>query len=99
MRDEPRDRHAEPACYLDGGRVLVSGDDERMNRRRFAATTSAFFDARLSIAWCMVGTAVYHVGRVSAIHEKNLRALNPGVQHTSPPAESGASSEAISPWM
>ena len=30
---------------------------------------------------------------------KNLSALKPGEQHTSAPADSGASSEAIKPWM
>src|SRR5512138_2761191 len=74
-------------------------DDERMKRRRLAATASAFFDARERIAWCIVGTAVYHVGFTSAIHPKNLSALKPGVQQTSLPAERGASSEAIRPWM
>src|SRR5262252_8241855 len=47
----------------------------------------------------MVGTAVYHVGFTSAIHPKNLSALKPDEQHTSLPADSGASSDAISPWM
>ena len=47
----------------------------------------------------MVGTPVYQVGRASAIHEKNLSASNPGGQHTWPPADSGAKSPAIRPWM
>src|SRR5215471_865716 len=47
----------------------------------------------------MVGTAVYQVGRTSAIHVKKRRALKPVVQQTSPPADSGASVPAIKPWM
>src|SRR6266850_5043598 len=47
----------------------------------------------------MVGTAVYQVGFTSAIKEKNLRALNPVVQHTSPPADNGARMPAIRPWI
>ena len=38
----------------------------------------------------MVGTAVYQVGLASSISAKNLSALNPGVQNTAPPRESGA---------
>src|SRR5271166_2721875 len=47
----------------------------------------------------MVGTAVYQVGFDSSIAAKNFSALNPGVQNTEPPRDSGASSPAISPWM
>src|SRR5687767_10455616 len=47
----------------------------------------------------MVGTPVYHVGFTSASHPKNLSALNPVVQKTSPPADRGASKAAIRPWM
>ncbi len=47
----------------------------------------------------MVGTAVYQVGLASSISAKNLSALNPGVQNTEPPRESGAERPAIRPWM
>ena len=47
----------------------------------------------------MVGTAVYQVGLHSSIQPKNFSALKPGVQNTRPPAESGASTPAMSPWM
>ena len=47
----------------------------------------------------MVGTAVYQVGLASSIQAKNFSALNPGVQNTCEPADSGASTPAISPWM
>ena len=70
-----------------------------MNRSRLAATISAFFGARSRMAWCIVGTAVYQVGLASPSHAKNLSALNPGVQHTVPPALSGASNAAMRPWM
>ena len=51
------------------------------------------------MAWCMVGTAVYQVGRASSIQAKNFSALKPGVQKTCEPAASGASTPAIRPWM
>ncbi len=47
----------------------------------------------------MVGTAVYQVGLASSISAKNLSALNPGVQNTEPPRDSGAERPAISPWI
>src|SRR6185312_8299423 len=75
----------------------IADDDERIKRSRLAATISGFFGARNNSAWCIVGTAVYHVGFASPSHAKNFSALNPGVQHTVPPAESGADSAAISP--
>ena len=49
------------------------------------------------MAWCIVGTPVYHVGFTSSSHAKNFNALKPGEQYTSPPAYSGAESAAISP--
>ena len=54
--------------------------DERRKRSGLAAITSLFCAARARIVWCMVGTAVYQVGRHSAIHAKNFSALKPGVQ-------------------
>src|SRR5262249_20181891 len=74
-------------------------DDERMKRSGFALIVSVFLLARETIAWCIVGTAVYQVGCVSPIQPKNFNALNPGVQQTSPPADSGARMPAIRPWM
>ena len=47
----------------------------------------------------MVGTAVYQVGLASSIQAKKRSALKPGVQNTRPPADSGASTPAIRPWM
>ena len=61
--------------------------------------TSAFFEARARIVWCIVGTAVYQVGFASSIQPKNFSALKPGVQNTCEPADSGASTPAIRPWM
>src|ERR1051325_6965848 len=71
-----------------GGRAE---DDERMKRSRWPSRAPAFFAARSRIAWCIVGTPVYQVGRTAANQEKNLSALNPGEQQTWPPADSGAS--------
>src|ERR1051326_5201323 len=74
-------------------------EDERTKRSRLAFTTSWFLPARLSIAWCIVGTPVYQVGFTSPSQPKNLSALNPLLQHTSPPTDRGASSPVISPWI
>ena len=79
--------------------VGIADDDERMKRSGLAAITALLLAARPRIAWCIVGTAVYQVGRASSIQPKNLSALKPGVQHTWPPADSGARIPAISPWM
>ena len=53
-----------------------------MKRSGLAAMISLLRAARPRIAWCIVGTAVYQVGRTSLIQPKNFRALKPGVQHT-----------------
>jgi hypothetical protein len=37
-------------------------EDERMKRSGWRRMMSAFFGARPTMAWCMVGTAVYQVG-------------------------------------
>ena len=42
-----------------------------MNRSGWRAMTSAFLPARPRMAWCIVGTAVYQVGRASSIQAKN----------------------------
>ncbi len=47
----------------------------------------------------MVGTAVYQVGWHSSIQPKNFSASKPGVQNTCEPADSGASTPAMRPWM
>src|SRR5664279_3104454 len=77
----------------------IDDDDERMKRSGWRAMISALPLARATIAWCMVGTAVYQVGLASSIHWKNLSALKPGVQYTAEPAETGASTPAMRPWM
>ena len=58
----------------------IDDDDERMKRSGLLRIASALPLARLTIAWCMVGTAVYQVGLASSIHAKNFSALKPGVQ-------------------
>ena len=70
-----------------------------MKRSAAAASASGLRAARGRIAWCMVGTAVYQVGRASLSHWKKRSALKPGVQKTLPPAASEDSTAAISPWM
>src|SRR5580704_14061084 len=74
-------------------------DDERTKRNGWRAMISLWRPARVRIAWCMVGTAVYQVGLAASISVKNLSVLNPGVQNTAPPRESGAERPAISPWI
>ena len=55
-------------------------EDDRISLRSIEASVVAFRGARARIAWCMVGTAVYQVGRTSSHQEKNFRGLNPGAQ-------------------
>ncbi len=47
----------------------------------------------------MVGTAVYQLALHSSIQPKNFSALKPGVQNTELPADKGARTPAISPWI
>ncbi len=70
-----------------------------MKRSGFAAIVSRFREARARIVWCMVGTAVYQVGRASPSQWKKRSALNPGVANTLPPAASDDITAATSPWM
>ena len=74
-------------------------EDERKKRSGLRAMISALPLARLTMAWCMVGTAVYQLGLASSIQLKNFSALKPGVQKTCEPAASGARTPAIKPWM
>jgi len=64
----------------------IDDDDERRKRSGWRAITSRFLEARVRMAWCMVGTAVYQVGLASSIQAKNFSALKPGVQNTCEPA-------------
>src|SRR5258706_777244 len=74
-------------------------DEDRTKRSGLSLMMSRFFEAREIIAWCIVGTAGYQVGRTCAIQPKNFSAVNPVVQDTSPPAGNGARMPAISPVM
>src|SRR5262249_20575885 len=74
-------------------------EDERMKRSGLALMTSVLFAARERMAWCMVGTAVYQVGRTSAILVRRRGAVTPVVQQTWPPADKGANVPAIRPWI
>ena len=47
----------------------------------------------------MVGTAVYQVGWKASSHSKKRKALKSPGQAMAPPAERGASSPAMSPWI
>src|SRR3954454_5293466 len=74
-------------------------DDDLMKRSGFLAMLSGLRSARVRIAWCIVGTAVYQVGWASSSQAKKRRALKPGVQKTEAPAASDESVAAIRPWM
>ncbi len=77
----------------------IDDDDERRNRSGLRLMMSRLPLARPTMAWCMVGTAVYQVGLASSIQAKNFKALKPGVQNTCEPAANGASTPAIKPWI
>ena len=79
-----------------GGR---GADEERTKRSRARAMAPAWRCARARMSWCMVGTAVYQVGRYSSSQSKKRKALKSPGQATAPPAASGASSPATMPWM
>src|SRR5262249_54911997 len=72
---------------------------DRTNSRADSATSERSACPRARIAWCIVGTAVYHVGLINPNQSKNSVATNPGAQATFPPAVSEASSAATSPWI
>jgi hypothetical protein len=77
----------------------IEDEDERRKRSGFFWMISLLRGARVRMAWCMVGTAVYQVGWHSSIQPKNFSASKPGEQNTSEPAEIGASTPAIRPWI
>ena len=70
-----------------------------MKRRRECTLEAAWAAARARIAWCIVGTAVYHVAPLSSSQSRKRGARNPGVQQTYAPADSDASRAYTSPWM
>src|SRR5208282_3168350 len=84
------------SCITCGG---SEEDEERIRRRRLAATISTLRGARPRIAWCIVGTAVYQVGFVSANHRKNFSASKFGAQAIDAPAAMLDSTAPIKPWM
>ena len=51
----------------------IDDEDERTNRSGLAAITSWCARRGPGCAWCIVGTAVYQVGRASLIQAKNLQ--------------------------
>ena len=48
-----------------------------MNLNFVSVIIVEFLLALERIAWCIVGTALYHVGENILSHEKNFKALNP----------------------
>lgn len=72
-------------------------EEERTKRSADRSTASPLRAARARIAWCIVGTAVYQVGRTSSSQPKNLSASKPGVQEIAAPALTEDSIAAISP--
>ena len=82
-------------------RTGSAADDERTSRNRQGggAPRSRWRVATSSMAWWIVGTAVYHVGSRSRIQSSTAVASKPGVQITPAPAWTDASSAATSPWM
>ena len=74
-------------------------DDERMKRSRWFFTISCVA-RRAQQDRLMHGRHAGVPGRVHFVHPaEEIERVEPGVQHTSPPADSGASSPAIRPWM
>src|SRR5215470_17714781 len=75
-----------------------SGADEERTKRSplFASCSRSCTWVRM--AWCMVGTAEYHVGRNALSHPGKLLTSKPGVQTTLAPAASEAISVAWRPW-
>ena len=61
-------------------------DEERMNRRGLSAMTFRFSAARARTDWCIVGTAVYHVGLCERSHSKNRDSSKPDVHTMLAPA-------------
>ena len=84
------------ACITCGGK---DAEEERINLSGAASITALLRSARARIAWCIVGTAVYQVGRASLIQLKKRNASNPGAHQIDPPAASEAETAAISPWI
>src|SRR5437763_1099941 len=79
-----------------------AADDDRMKRKGFRRMTSGYAWAPSRIAWCIVGTAVYQVGRTSSNQSKKRPTsppAKPGVQATLPPAANEANTAATSPWI
>src|SRR4029078_378756 len=81
--------------------IVTGGDDadeDRMKRKRACGRAPAA-SAWERIALCIARTAEYQVGSNAASQEKKRAAWKPGVQTTLAPANRGAISVAIRPWM
>ena len=80
----------------EGGKAA---EDERIRRSLLPATADGLRRARCRMAWCIVGTALYQVGRSSSTHLKNRIAWKPGLDATAAPAFRDESSPPIKPWI
>src|ERR1700730_12322154 len=80
------------SAKMRGGR---GADEERMKRSPLFASRSCCTWVR--IAWCIVGTAEYHVGRNAVSHPEKRLTSNPEVHTTLPPAASEAPNVAWRP--
>ena len=78
----PRTRPPAPPSPAAATTRTTTGSAAAPNRPRLLAGLSR---TRIRIAWCIVGTAVYQLGRTAPTQSANLNALNPGVQHTPGP--------------
>ena len=81
--------------HADGEPPTTSARTGRSSARRGPGGAGA----RCNIAWWIVGTAVYQVGRNSSIHSRTCAARKPCVQTTLPPPTSEPKSAATRPWM
>ena len=78
----------------------ASGDEQdRINRRLVRWIGLGRRVARARMAWCMVGTAVYQVGRKWSSHSMKFCAWKPGAHATEAPAASEERTAPTSPWM
>src|SRR5919201_1795862 len=87
----------EPALRRRGGSGLHAIGEEGTKRSRYLANRSPLCRAWASIAWCIVGTAEYQVGRNAVSHAGKLLTSNPEVHTTLAPAASDATNVACRP--
>jgi len=74
-------------------------EEDRISRSRARETASALRGARARIAWCMVGTAVYQLGRAASSQPNTRSASKPGAHQIEAPAARLDEIAASRPWM